>query len=115
MSFFTVDPDTEIDVHAVGSLTGAVLLDVREDDEWAAGHMPGAVHVRMGLLRADHPALKHGHTIVCICRSGNRSRRVTDALRHAGFDAKNMTGGMFAWASAGFPVVNQSGEPGTVI
>ena len=52
---------------------------------------------------------------ICICRSGNRSARVTAWLREQGFDAFNMTGGMYAWSSFGHPMVNHAGNPGVVI
>ena len=53
--------------------------------------------------------------IVCVCRSGSRSARAAEALISWGFDAVNMTGGMQAWASSGFPVVRDDGSPGAVI
>lgn len=79
-----------------------VLLDVREDDEWAGGHAPGAVHVPMGRVRAD--VVPTGRTVYCICRSGQRSGRVARALQGAGIDVRNVTGGMTAWAAAGLPI-----------
>lgn len=94
---------------------GALLLDVREDDEWAAGHAPEAVHVSMGRLHPDHPQLQGVGKVVVICRSGNRSGRVTEALRGIGIEAFNMAGGMQAWQAAGEPVVRTDGRPGAVI
>ncbi|HEX9258030.1 MAG TPA: rhodanese-like domain-containing protein [Acidimicrobiales bacterium] len=105
----------EISVEEARALDGAVLLDVREITEWTAGHAPDAVHVPMYELTPDHPALAAGSPIVCICRSGNRSRTVTDALVRVGLDARNMAGGMKAWSSAGFPVVDSHGNPGQVL
>jgi len=81
---------------------GAVLLDVREDDEWAAAHAPDAVHIPMGRLTPDN--LPEGRPVYCICRSGNRSARVVDVLTAAGIDARNVVGGMHAWVAAGLPV-----------
>jgi rhodanese-related sulfurtransferase len=92
---------------------GTVLLDVREDDEWEAGHAPGATHIALGKLRPD--ALAAGAKVLCICRSGGRSGRATDALRAAGIDATNVAGGMNAWTAAGLPVVRDDGRPGAVI
>lgn len=104
----------EIDVvTASEAADGAVLLDVREDDEWAAGHAPAAVHAPLSHLRPD--ALPEGRPLLCICRSGNRSGRVVAALRSRGVDARNVTGGMGAWSAAGLPVVRSDGRPGTVI
>lgn len=81
---------------------GAVLLDVREDDEWAEAHAPDAVHIPMGRLRVA--TLPDGRPVYCICRSGNRSGRVVAALTDAGVDARNVVGGMQAWIAAGLPV-----------
>lgn len=92
---------------------GALLLDVREDDEWGAGHAPGATHLRLGLLAAERPA-DDGRTIVAVCRSGARSGKATEALRAWGYDAVNLAGGMKAWAAAGLPVVTDDGGPGAV-
>jgi rhodanese-related sulfurtransferase len=95
----------------------AVLLDVRENDEWAAGHAPSAVHVPMGqvLQRLDELATAFPDCPVrVVCRSGGRSARVTAALQQAGWDAVNVDGGMRAWAAAGRPMVAESaGTPGS--
>jgi len=89
----------------------AALLDVRENDEWAAGHAPGAVHVPMEQVpqRLDElaTAFPDGPVHV-VCRSGGRSARVTTYLVQAGWDAVNVDGGMRAWAAAGRPMVAES-------
>lgn len=90
----------------------AVLLDVREDDEWAAGHAPGAVHLPMGQVaqRLDELATAFpDHVVRVVCRSGGRSARVTAYLKQAGWDAVNVEGGMRAWAAAGRPMVAELG------
>ena len=81
------------------------LLDVREGPEWVAGHVEGAVHVPMGQLNARQGELATDRTIVCVCRSGQRSAAVAQALARAGYDAVNLLGGMHAWAAAGLPYV----------
>jgi rhodanese-related sulfurtransferase len=92
---------------------GALLLDVREPDEWAAGHAPAAVHVPLRTLPANRP--EPGRAIVAVCRSGARSARAAEALRQWGYDAVNLAGGMQAWATAGLPVVTDDpGRPGIV-
>jgi rhodanese-related sulfurtransferase len=95
----------------------ALLLDVREDDEWAAGHAPQAQHVRLGDLQAarDEGRIPGDRPIVAICRAGGRSEKATIALNQAGFDVVNLVGGMQAWAAAGQPVVTDDDTPGTVI
>ena len=94
---------------------GAMLLDVREPDEWAAGHAPEATHVPMEQVTAQRAALPPDRRIVAVCRSGGRSGKVTEALTSWGFDAVNLAGGMQAWAAAGFEVVADDGAPGTVV
>lgn len=96
---------------------GAVLLDVREADEWEAGHAPEAVHVPLASLAGEHElgALPRDRRIVAVCRSGGRSAAATSALVDAGYDAVNLDGGMRAWAGAGLPVVTDAGGPGTVV
>ena len=94
---------------------GAFLLDVRELDEWDAGHAPEAVWIPMGELQARVDELPHDRRIVAICRSGARSHTVAAALLGAGFDAVNLDGGLRAWAAEDYEVVASDGLPGTVI
>jgi rhodanese-related sulfurtransferase/glyoxylase-like metal-dependent hydrolase (beta-lactamase superfamily II) len=94
---------------------GALLLDVREPDEWAAGHAPDARAIPLGQVQARLDELPTDRPIVAICRSGGRSASVTEALTAWGFDAVNLAGGMRAWAAAGYPVVTDDGGPGAVI
>jgi DMSO/TMAO reductase YedYZ molybdopterin-dependent catalytic subunit/rhodanese-related sulfurtransferase/glyoxylase-like metal-dependent hydrolase (beta-lactamase superfamily II) len=85
--------------------TGALLLDVREPEEWNSEHAPDAVLIPMALVRERQAQLPRDRRIVVMCRSGGRSAAVTDSLRAWGFDAVNLSGGMCAWAAAGLPVV----------
>lgn len=85
---------------------GAVLLDVREDDEWAQVHAQAAVHAPMSRFAQHVDALPSDRMIVCICHVGARSAVVADALRRGGWNAVNLTGGMEAWVAAGLPVVS---------
>ncbi len=105
----------QIDVQEAARLTRtgqALLLDVREDDEWAAGRAPGATHVPLGALQpGDVPT---DRPVLALCRSGNRSGKAAAALAAAGVDVRNVTGGMQAWAAAGLPVVTGQDRPGTV-
>lgn len=90
---------------------GAVLLDVRENDEWAAGHAPQAVHVPMGQVPARIDEIATALTerpVYVVCRSGARSARVTAFLVQAGWEAANVDGGMRAWAAAGRPMVTET-------
>ncbi len=93
---------------------GAVLLDVRELDEWTVGHAPAAVHLPLGSLGSAPADEWAGRRVVVICRSGNRSRTATDALLASGIDAVNLAGGMRAWEAHGLPVVTSTGAAGRV-
>lgn len=84
---------------------GALLLDVRESDEWAAEHAPEAVWLPMSQLAARAGELPRDRTIVCMCHVGARSAAVAEALRRAGWSAVNLAGGILAWTAAGLPVV----------
>jgi rhodanese-related sulfurtransferase len=88
----------------------AWLLDVREDDEWAAGHAPGATHIPLGDLGTRATEVPRDTTIYVICRSGGRSARATLALVGSGWDAVNVAGGMQDWAAAGRPMITDSGS-----
>lgn len=84
---------------------GSVLLDVREQDEWDAGHAPGAVHIPLGDLPVRYGELDADAPVLVICHSGGRSARATQWLNDAvGLEATNLDGGIVAWAGAGLPV-----------
>jgi rhodanese-related sulfurtransferase len=104
----------DIDVRQAAALAGqgALLLDVREPGEWAAGHIAGATHMPLGDL--DPASVPAGTSVVAVCRSGNRSSQAALELLKTGRDAVNMAGGMLAWQKAGLPVVSNSGEPGAI-
>ncbi|MEN2738148.1 rhodanese-like domain-containing protein [Microbacterium sp. X-17] len=79
------------------------LIDVREPDEFAGGHVPGAVNLPMSRIGDLLDQLPDGAFDV-ICQVGGRSARVVEALEARGFDATNVEGGTGAWISSGFPV-----------
>ncbi len=87
---------------------GAALLDVREADEWAAGHAPGALHLPMSELAGRLDEVPEASPLYVICRSGGRSERVTKYLNANGWDAVNVVEGMGTWAAAGRTLVSES-------
>ncbi len=91
------------------------LLDVREDDEWTAGHIDGAQHIPLGELSARLAELPKERTIVAVCRSGSRSDAAVRGLRKLGFQAENLEGGVNAWDRAKLPLVDGTGRRGRVI
>lgn len=83
----------------------ALLIDVRESDEWADGHVAGAKHIPLGELPSRLAEVPHDRAVLLFCRSGNRSRSATALLRERGYErAMNVEGGIIAWQRAGFPV-----------
>lgn len=93
--------------------SGAALLDVREDDEWSAGHAPRAIHIPLGTL--DRHSFDAGVPIVAVCRSGKRSGVAASQLAAAGITVYNLAGGMKAWLDAGQPVIRDDYKAATVI
>ena len=105
-------PDTVPEVLSADLPAGVFLLDVREDDEWTAGHAPEAVHVRLGDLGARAGELPRDRELYIICRSGARSAYAAQTLAAAGFSTVNVADGMTGWAVAGRPMVSADGaEP----
>jgi rhodanese-related sulfurtransferase len=85
------------------------LLDVREPDEWVAGHAPEATFIPLGELGQRSAEIPADQTVYVICRSGHRSAQATAALNAAGWQAVNVAGGMQQWAAAGRPMISESG------
>ncbi|HVT66968.1 MAG TPA: rhodanese-like domain-containing protein [Trebonia sp.] len=91
---------------------GVYLLDVREDDEWSAGHAPDAVHIPIGALQQRAGEIPQDREVYVICRSGARSAYAAQALAGAGWKTINVADGMTGWAVAGRPMVSETGaEP----
>jgi len=92
------------------------LLDVREPDEWAAGHAPGAHHVPMMEIPARTAEVPADVEVVVVCRSGGRSGQVVSYLMGNGWDnVRNLDGGMQSWAATGREVVSENGQQARVL
>src|SRR4051812_39344517 len=92
-----------------------VVLDVREDDEWKAGHIEGSVHIPlMQLANRFAEVPRTGQTLV-VCRVGSRSAHATAYLVQQGVDAVNLAGGLAAWAGARRSLVSDDGRPPRVL
>jgi rhodanese-related sulfurtransferase len=84
-----------------------ILIDVREDNEWAAGHAAGAVHLGKGVIERDIESAipDKNKTLVLYCGGGYRSALVADALQKMGYtNAISLDGGWRAWNEASLPV-----------
>jgi rhodanese-related sulfurtransferase len=88
---------------------GASAVDVRERDEWEAGHLAGSVWIPLGELGARLHELP-ADPLVIVCRSGSRSGMAADALAGIGRDASNLAGGLLAWAASGLPLEPPGGR-----
>lgn len=98
----------EIDVEDLDRLGSVPLIDVREPDEYAGGHVPGAVLVPLGSVPAADLSQYRGSTLYVICKSGGRSMRACEFLADAGYDVVNIAGGTMAWVTSGRAVVEGS-------
>ena len=104
-----------VPVGDVDELEDPFLLDVREADEYEAGHAPDAVFHPLATIPEVWSTLPADRPILCICRVGGRSAQATAFLRERGLDAVNLEGGMQAWERFGLNVVRADGSFGTVI
>ena len=101
-SFFQPVPEITVselrELMAGRSAASWFLLDVRQPEEYEAGHLPGAHLVELGRLHEEVETISPKTTVVVYCRSGRRSASATAMLRHAGIDgARNLVGGILAW------------------
>ncbi len=88
----------------------ALVLDVRDQEEWDAGHIPDALWVPMEEVEARRSELPTARRVVTVCRSGKRSGKVAAQLREEGHEADNIEGGMEAWHKAGLPMEPPDGH-----
>lgn len=101
--------DVTIDDLDAARTRGATVIDVRESDEYAAGHVPGALLMPLGLVPVRTQDLPRTEPVYVICGSGARSAQASAVLTRAGIDARNVTGGTSAWIRSGRPV--ETGAP----
>jgi rhodanese-related sulfurtransferase len=93
---------------------GLHVLDVREDDEWRAGHIEGATHIPLRDLPARLSDVPEGQTLV-VCKVGGRSSQAAMYLLRHGHDVVNLDGGMLDWEGAGRPMVSETDGAPTVV
>ncbi len=117
MTEFGLDEPASISAESIKP--GHVILDVRGEDEWAAGHIEGAVHVPLDEL-ANRIAYEPGpllsdEPLVVTCKAGGRARRAAIWLNRNGFDAVLLEGSMLGWQAAGRPMISDTGAEPDVI
>jgi len=86
------------------------LVDVRQDDEHEAGHLPGDRHLELAQVAASAHSFDRERPLVFYCRSGQRSAMPAEAFREAGYEAYNLDGGIVAWQKAGLPLEPDGGR-----
>ena len=104
MSEYELPPDR------VAGLEDAQLIDVREDYEYEAGHVPGSQHVDVNDLNGIAESLDRSRPVVFYCRSGDRSTMPAQAFRASGWDAYSIEGGLQGWVESGNPLEPERGE-----
>lgn len=101
------------EVEALAVPAGVPIVDVRESEEWAAGHVADSLHVPLMTLPqrlADLP----DEPFVVVCRVGGRSAQAVAWLDAQGIESVNLAGGLLAWAGAGRELVRDDGSAGWV-
>jgi rhodanese-related sulfurtransferase len=103
----------EVSAHEAADLLDgeAIMVDVRQESEWDAGHAPMASLIPLPELSDHLDELPRDRLIICACRSGARSLRAATFLQQEGFDAVNLTGGMMAWYAEDLAFESDSGDP----
>jgi rhodanese-related sulfurtransferase len=104
-------PEVDIDQLESALAAGTPLIDVRENDEYLGGHVPGATLIPMSEMMARVEEVPTEGEVYVICFSGQRSLKVAEFLRGRGVDASSVAGGTKAWYESGRPVV-PGADPG---
>jgi len=103
---------------AASQLDDLVVIDVREHEEWDAGHIAGSRLIPLSELADRHAELEEegdaGAMFLFVCTMGGRSARATEFLTRLGFNGENLDGGLLAWQAASLPLVRDDGSAGTV-
>jgi rhodanese-related sulfurtransferase len=100
--------EVDLETFATALAAGATVIDVREPDEFAAGHVAGARSVPLSQVADRVTELSKNQPVFVICASGGRSLNAAKHLGRAGVDARSVTGGTGGWQRSGRPVVTGS-------
>ena len=104
-------PEIDVDELARRRADGALVIDVRQPDEYDEGHVPGARLIPLGEVGQRLDEVPVDGEVLVICRSGGRSLKAAEVMATAGRQPVNVAGGTLAWIDAGHPVAHGS-EPG---
>jgi rhodanese-related sulfurtransferase len=106
------DTETQLPPAQVAAMIAsgeAQVIDVREDYEHEAGHIPGSRLIELPDLQGQAGTLDQSRPVVFYCRSGDRSSMPAQAFRASGWDAYNLAGGLAAWTEEGQPIEPEGG------
>ncbi|MSW78103.1 MAG: rhodanese-like domain-containing protein [Actinobacteria bacterium] len=101
-------PEVNVDELEAALAAGARLLDVRETDEYVAGHVGSAVHIALSTVPQQVDAFRGDGPAYVICKSGGRSLKACEFLAEQGLEVINVAGGTMQWVASGRPVVTGS-------
>lgn len=90
--------------------SGAQVIDIRTDEEWESGRIPGARHIKLADLPSSYESLDQSKPVVVYCRAGNRSGPAADAFAASGWEASSIEGGLVAWSEAGYDLDPEGGS-----
>ncbi|MFI7413464.1 rhodanese-like domain-containing protein [Streptomyces sp. NPDC049627] len=96
--------EARLERFAAAWVEGGLVVDVREPDEYEAGHVPGARLIPLRTVPVRCDALPTGRPVYVICAGGNRSKTAADWMTARGVDAYSVAGGILAWAASGRPM-----------
>lgn len=101
-----VVPEIDVDELERARPSAAAVIDVRQPEEYDAGHVPGARLIPLAEVAGRLGEVPTDGEVLVICQTGGRSARATDFFRRQGIDARNVAGGTKAWVESGRPVVH---------
>lgn len=93
--------EVTVDALAVALDDGAWVLDVRETEEFDAGHVPNALHIPLGTLAENQHLIVEHETLYVICKAGGRSMKAATLLEEAGYSVVSVAGGTDEWIASG--------------
>lgn len=100
--------EVDLETFAAALAEGATVIDVREPDEYASGHVAGAVSIPLGQIPNRATSMPKNQPVYVICASGGRSLNAARHLVQVGVDARSVAGGTGGWQRSGRPVVRGS-------
>lgn len=92
---------------------GAHVIDVRSEDEFAAGHVEGADRIPVG--RISSHSVGRADTVIAVCSNGSRSKRAAKKLAKEGYQVYHLEGGLEAWTAGGLPLVSNTGDRARIL